>query len=153
MLTSFFLFYTGPISYLDEVPFKINDKFRCPAKVGLPVGFCLPDCNSMLADLQVSQAQEIFSFLCCSEMLRGIYKSTYFYTTLQYLISHYYLHIFYLFLHYLHHRIHCVLFLLHYFYFLISYVVYCVLQCRQGLGLFFFISNNYAVAILFMLWR
>ncbi|KAJ4927335.1 hypothetical protein JOQ06_015068 [Pogonophryne albipinna] len=42
----------GPISYLDEVPFKINDKFRCPAKVGLPVGFCLPDCNSMLADSQ-----------------------------------------------------------------------------------------------------
>ncbi|KAK5872846.1 hypothetical protein PBY51_013508 [Eleginops maclovinus] len=42
----------GPISYLDEVPFKINDKFRCPAKVGLPVGFCLPDCDSMLADSQ-----------------------------------------------------------------------------------------------------
>ncbi|XP_045561241.1 ubiquitin-associated protein 1 isoform X2 [Salmo salar] len=42
----------GPISYLDDVPFKINDKFRCPAKVGLPVGFCLPDCLSVLADLQ-----------------------------------------------------------------------------------------------------
>ncbi|CAB1354162.1 unnamed protein product [Coregonus sp. 'balchen'] len=42
----------GPISYLDDVPFKINDKFRCPAKVGLPVGICLPDCGSVLADLQ-----------------------------------------------------------------------------------------------------
>ncbi|XP_060925723.1 ubiquitin-associated protein 1 isoform X1 [Limanda limanda] len=42
----------GPISYLDEVPFKINDKFRCPAKVGLPVGFCLPDCGSLLVDTQ-----------------------------------------------------------------------------------------------------
>ncbi|XP_035653390.1 ubiquitin-associated protein 1-like [Oncorhynchus keta] len=44
--------HNGPISYLDDVPFKINDKFRCPAKVGLPVGFCLPDCLSVLADLQ-----------------------------------------------------------------------------------------------------
>lgn len=42
----------GPISYLDDVPFKINDKFRCPVKVGLPVGFCLPDCGSVLANLQ-----------------------------------------------------------------------------------------------------
>ncbi|XP_042357887.1 ubiquitin-associated protein 1 [Plectropomus leopardus] len=42
----------GPISYLDDVPFKINDKFRCPAKVGLPVGFCLPDCGSLLVDSQ-----------------------------------------------------------------------------------------------------
>ncbi|KAJ7999691.1 hypothetical protein DPEC_G00197030 [Dallia pectoralis] len=42
----------GPVSYLDDVPFKINEKFRCPAKVGLPVGFCLPDCGSVLADLQ-----------------------------------------------------------------------------------------------------
>ncbi|CAI5688471.1 unnamed protein product [Oreochromis niloticus] len=40
----------GPISYLDDVPFKINDKFRCPAKVGLPVGFSLPDFGSVLAD-------------------------------------------------------------------------------------------------------
>uniref|UniRef100_A0A3Q3X2I0 Ubiquitin-associated protein 1 n=1 Tax=Mola mola TaxID=94237 RepID=A0A3Q3X2I0_MOLML len=40
----------GPISYLDDVPFKINEKFRCPAKVGLPVGFCPPDCISLLED-------------------------------------------------------------------------------------------------------
>ncbi|KAK1788434.1 hypothetical protein P4O66_016863 [Electrophorus voltai] len=42
----------GPISYLDEVPFKLNEKFRCPAKVGLPIGFCLPDCNSLLSEMQ-----------------------------------------------------------------------------------------------------
>lgn len=42
----------GPVSYLDDVPFKINDKFRCPAKVGLPVGFCLPDCGSLMLDSQ-----------------------------------------------------------------------------------------------------
>lgn len=42
----------GPISYLDDVPFKINDKFCCPAKVGLPVGFCPPDCSALLADTQ-----------------------------------------------------------------------------------------------------
>ncbi|XP_024125059.1 ubiquitin-associated protein 1 [Oryzias melastigma] len=40
----------GPISYLDSVPFKINEKFRCPAKVGLPVGFGLPECGSLHAD-------------------------------------------------------------------------------------------------------
>lgn len=44
---------TGPISYLDDVPFKINDKFRCPAKVGLPVGFSLPDFGSALANTKV----------------------------------------------------------------------------------------------------
>ncbi|XP_068598620.1 ubiquitin-associated protein 1 [Brachionichthys hirsutus] len=42
----------GPISYLDEVPFKINERFRCPAKVGLPVGFCPPDCRSLLSGTQ-----------------------------------------------------------------------------------------------------
>ncbi|KAM6980951.1 ubiquitin-associated protein 1 isoform 1-T2 [Aplochiton taeniatus] len=42
----------GPISYLDEVPFRVNDKFRCPAKVGLPIGLCLPDCDSVLAGMQ-----------------------------------------------------------------------------------------------------
>ncbi|XP_062410112.1 ubiquitin-associated protein 1 [Sardina pilchardus] len=43
---------TGPISYLDDVPFRLNDKFRCPAKVGLPIGFCLPDCGTVMADMQ-----------------------------------------------------------------------------------------------------
>ncbi|XP_051537129.1 ubiquitin-associated protein 1 [Myxocyprinus asiaticus] len=42
----------GPVSYLDDVPFKLNEKFRCPSKVGLPIGFCMPDCNSMLSELQ-----------------------------------------------------------------------------------------------------
>ena len=44
----------GPLSYLDDVPFKLSDKFRCPAKVGLPIGFCLPDCGALLAEVQVS---------------------------------------------------------------------------------------------------
>ncbi|KAJ8380745.1 hypothetical protein SKAU_G00015230 [Synaphobranchus kaupii] len=43
---------SGPCSYLDQVPFKINDRFRSPAKVGLPVGFCLPDCTSVLAQFE-----------------------------------------------------------------------------------------------------
>ncbi|XP_042562435.1 ubiquitin-associated protein 1, partial [Clupea harengus] len=43
---------SGPISYLEDVPFRLNDKFRCPAKVGLPIGFCLPDCSSVLSDMQ-----------------------------------------------------------------------------------------------------
>lgn len=42
----------GPISYLDEVPFKINEKFRCPAKVGLPVGFSVRDCGALLVETQ-----------------------------------------------------------------------------------------------------
>uniref|UniRef100_A0A3P8VW72 Ubiquitin associated protein 1 n=1 Tax=Cynoglossus semilaevis TaxID=244447 RepID=A0A3P8VW72_CYNSE len=42
----------GPISYLEDVPFKINEKFCCPAKVGLPVGFCLPDCRSLLINTE-----------------------------------------------------------------------------------------------------
>lgn len=46
--------YPGPVSYLDDVPFKLNEKFRCPAKVGLPIGFCLPDCNALLSETQVS---------------------------------------------------------------------------------------------------
>lgn len=56
------LFCAGPISYLDDVPFKINDKFRCPAKVGLPVGFCPPDCVSLLMDTQVGQIQQLSFF-------------------------------------------------------------------------------------------
>lgn len=43
-------YYNGPISYLDDVPFKINDKFRRPAKVGLPVGFCVPEYGAILAE-------------------------------------------------------------------------------------------------------
>ncbi|XP_048402720.1 ubiquitin-associated protein 1 [Stegostoma tigrinum] len=30
-------------SYLDDVPFKIGDNFKSPAKVGFPVGFCMTD--------------------------------------------------------------------------------------------------------------
>ncbi|XP_054826075.1 ubiquitin-associated protein 1-like [Eublepharis macularius] len=35
--------FHGPFIYLDDVPFKIGDKFKAPAKVGLPISFCLPD--------------------------------------------------------------------------------------------------------------
>ncbi|TSK72106.1 Ubiquitin-associated protein 1 [Bagarius yarrelli] len=51
----------GPVSYLDEVPFKLNEKFRCPAKVGLPIGFCLPDCNALLLDAQYDFSLEKLS--------------------------------------------------------------------------------------------
>lgn len=39
---------SGPVSYLEDVPFKLNEKFRCPPKVGFPVGFCLPDSTLLL---------------------------------------------------------------------------------------------------------
>ncbi|CAG01406.1 unnamed protein product, partial [Tetraodon nigroviridis] len=58
----------GPISYLDDVPFKINDKFRCPAKVGLPVGFCPPDCVSLLMDTQYDFSLERRSVLWGMEL-------------------------------------------------------------------------------------
>ncbi|KAM9588489.1 ubiquitin-associated protein 1 isoform 2-T5 [Morphnus guianensis] len=42
----------GPFSYLDDVPFKIGDKFKMPAKVGLPIGFCLPDTSQLVREAQ-----------------------------------------------------------------------------------------------------
>ncbi|XP_039945711.1 ubiquitin-associated protein 1 isoform X2 [Hirundo rustica] len=42
----------GPFSYLDDVPFKIGDKFKTPAKVGLPIGFCLSDSSQLVRDAQ-----------------------------------------------------------------------------------------------------
>ncbi|KAG8545047.1 hypothetical protein GDO81_021460 [Engystomops pustulosus] len=42
----------GPFSYLEDVPFKIGDKFRVPDKVGLPVGFCVPDISQLISDVQ-----------------------------------------------------------------------------------------------------
>ncbi|XP_041055839.1 ubiquitin-associated protein 1 isoform X2 [Carcharodon carcharias] len=36
------------VTYLDDVPFKIGDKFKSPAKVGIPVGFCISDYSSQL---------------------------------------------------------------------------------------------------------
>uniref|UniRef100_A0A8C8S8U0 Ubiquitin associated protein 1 n=1 Tax=Pelusios castaneus TaxID=367368 RepID=A0A8C8S8U0_9SAUR len=44
--------FHGPFSYLDDVPFKIGDKFKTPAKVGLPVGFCLPDSSQLVREVQ-----------------------------------------------------------------------------------------------------
>lgn len=42
----------GPFSYLEDVPFKIGDKFRVPDKVGLPVGFCVPDISQLIGEIQ-----------------------------------------------------------------------------------------------------
>ncbi|XP_063277548.1 ubiquitin-associated protein 1 isoform X2 [Prinia subflava] len=42
----------GPFSYLDDVPFKIGDKFKTPAKVGLPIGFCLSDSSQIVKEAQ-----------------------------------------------------------------------------------------------------
>ncbi|NXV55946.1 UBAP1 protein, partial [Molothrus ater] len=42
----------GPFSYLDDVPFKIGDKFKTPAKVGLPIGFCLSDSSQLVRETQ-----------------------------------------------------------------------------------------------------
>ncbi|NWT53837.1 UBAP1 protein, partial [Erythrocercus mccallii] len=42
----------GPFSYLDDVPFKIGDKFKTPAKVGLPIGFCLSDSAQLVREAQ-----------------------------------------------------------------------------------------------------
>ncbi|EDL05409.1 ubiquitin-associated protein 1 isoform 2 [Mus musculus] len=42
----------GTFSYLDDVPFKIGDKFKTPAKVGLPIGFSLPDCLQVVREMQ-----------------------------------------------------------------------------------------------------
>ncbi|XP_040191970.1 ubiquitin-associated protein 1 isoform X2 [Rana temporaria] len=42
----------GPFSYLEDVPFKIGDKFRVPDKVGLPIGFCMPDISQLISEAQ-----------------------------------------------------------------------------------------------------
>ncbi|NXT28378.1 UBAP1 protein, partial [Syrrhaptes paradoxus] len=42
----------GASSYLDDVRFKIGDKFRIPAKVGLPIGFCLRDSSQLVRETQ-----------------------------------------------------------------------------------------------------
>lgn len=44
--------FHGTFSYLDDVPFKIGDKFKTPAKVGLPIGFSLPDCLQVVREMQ-----------------------------------------------------------------------------------------------------
>ncbi|XP_068107806.1 ubiquitin-associated protein 1 [Hyperolius riggenbachi] len=42
----------GPFSYLEDVPFKIGEKFRVPDKVGLPIGFCVPDISQLISEAQ-----------------------------------------------------------------------------------------------------
>ncbi|XP_003226416.1 ubiquitin-associated protein 1 [Anolis carolinensis] len=44
--------FHGIFSYIDDVPFKIGDKFKAPAKVGLPIGFCLPDSPQLVRETQ-----------------------------------------------------------------------------------------------------
>ncbi|XP_063280671.1 ubiquitin-associated protein 1-like isoform X2 [Prinia subflava] len=44
--------WAGPFSYLDDVSFKIGDKFKIPAKVGLPIGFSLPDSSQLVREAQ-----------------------------------------------------------------------------------------------------
>ncbi|XP_056661965.1 ubiquitin-associated protein 1 isoform X1 [Monodelphis domestica] len=44
--------FHGTFSYLDDVPFKIGDKFKTPAKVGLPIGFSLPDSLQAVRETQ-----------------------------------------------------------------------------------------------------
>lgn len=56
--------FHGTFSYLDDVPFKIGDKFKTPAKVGLPIGFSLPDCLQVIREMQVShEFYSVFSAL------------------------------------------------------------------------------------------
>ncbi|KAM6394692.1 ubiquitin-associated protein 1-like [Rhynochetos jubatus] len=42
----------GFFSYLDDVPFKIGDKFKTPLKVGLHIGFYLPDSSQLVREAQ-----------------------------------------------------------------------------------------------------
>ncbi|XP_075696309.1 ubiquitin-associated protein 1 [Rhinoderma darwinii] len=44
--------FNGPFSYLEDVPFKIGEKFRVPDKVGLPIGFCVPDISQLIGEVQ-----------------------------------------------------------------------------------------------------
>ncbi|NWH64706.1 UBAP1 protein, partial [Geococcyx californianus] len=48
----------GPFSYLDDVPFKIGEKFKTPMKVGLPIGFCLPDSSWLIRAAQYDFSME-----------------------------------------------------------------------------------------------
>ncbi|XP_078530840.1 ubiquitin-associated protein 1 [Lissotriton helveticus] len=42
----------GIFSYLDDVPFKIGDQFKTPAKVGLPIGFSIPDYFQLIKETE-----------------------------------------------------------------------------------------------------
>ncbi|KAL2294040.1 hypothetical protein Nmel_007751 [Mimus melanotis] len=54
----FLLLIIGPFGYLDDVPFKIGDKFKIPAKVGLPIGFSLPDSSQLVREAQYNFSLE-----------------------------------------------------------------------------------------------
>ncbi|XP_052032232.1 ubiquitin-associated protein 1 isoform X2 [Apodemus sylvaticus] len=63
--------FHGTFSYLDDVPFKIGDKFRTPAKVGLPIGFSLPDCLQVVREMQVTplnfSVSQVPNMSCCPQ--------------------------------------------------------------------------------------
>lgn len=59
---------TGPVSYLEDVSFKIGDKFRSPAKVGLPIGFCVPDCAPLLRESQYDFSLEMRTIQWAEEL-------------------------------------------------------------------------------------
>ncbi|XP_023959423.1 ubiquitin-associated protein 1 isoform X4 [Chrysemys picta bellii] len=63
--------FHGPFSYLDDVPFKIGDKFKTPAKVGLPMGFCLPDSPQLVREVQSSL--EYGFWVMTTEPIKSIY--------------------------------------------------------------------------------
>ncbi|MBN3272479.1 UBAP1 protein, partial [Polyodon spathula] len=60
----------GPVSYLEDVSFKIGDKFRSPAKVGLPIGFCVPDCAPLLSESQYDFSLEMRTIQWAEELDR-----------------------------------------------------------------------------------
>ncbi|OCU02751.1 hypothetical protein XELAEV_18008520mg [Xenopus laevis] len=58
----------GPFSYLEDVPFKIGEKFRVPDKVGLPIGFCVPDISQLVKETQYDFLLEKKSIRWAEEM-------------------------------------------------------------------------------------
>ncbi|NP_001087386.1 ubiquitin associated protein 1 S homeolog isoform X1 [Xenopus laevis] len=58
----------GPFSHLEDVPFKIGDKFRVPDKVGLPIGFCVPDISQLVREAQYDFLLEKKSIEWAEEM-------------------------------------------------------------------------------------
>ncbi|XP_069780267.1 ubiquitin-associated protein 1 isoform X2 [Narcine bancroftii] len=44
-------FQNSGFSYLDDVTFKIGDKFKIPTKVGFPIGFCISDYSTRFREI------------------------------------------------------------------------------------------------------
>ncbi|MEE6457768.1 hypothetical protein FKM82_000029 [Ascaphus truei] len=58
----------GPFSYLEDVPFKIGDKFKAPDKVGLPIGFCVVDIPQLVKKIQYDFSLEKKTIQWADEM-------------------------------------------------------------------------------------